>query len=334
MLGLLDGKKRPPAIDFLKNSAHLTDSMSNVPAVSVVIASYNRAKFLSETVASILGQNFQDFELIVVDDGSTDNTRQTLASYSSRVRYFYQENQGPAAARNFGVRQSRAPWIAFQDSDDLCTADHLEVLYGSLRHHPECGLLFGNGAYLDGPEHNRSTIVPSRKSRRLEARGVCLDDLFTKSIVRLQASVISKTAYESVGGMDESLRICHDLDLFFRLLLRFPVKYTDRVVFLYRKHQGNITLNEELRLTENIKVIEKLRREFPDAVAILGARKFARRIAYRYYRLARGRWRRNELVAARQAIDAAVAYSPFSLKYRFYQHRWNVWHRQHGFPGV
>jgi glycosyltransferase involved in cell wall biosynthesis len=297
------------------------------PLVSVVIATYNRAHFLRQTIESVFQQRFEHYELIVVDDGSTDDTRVVSESLGPRVRYYYQPNQGPAAARNFGVQQACAPWIAFQDSDDICTPDHLETLYGYLRDHPECALVFGNGAYLDGPEHNRSTIIPGRKSQRLQARGVGLDDLFAKSIVRLQAAIISKGAYAAVGGMDESLRICHDLDLFFRLFLRFPVKYIDRVVFLYRKHQGNITRNEDLRLTENIKVIEKLRRDFPDAVEMLGARKVAQRIAYRYYRLAKGRWRRNEFVAARQAIDAAVGHSPYSLKYRIYQHRWSASHR-------
>ncbi len=301
--------------------------MTQPPGVSVIIATYNRAHFLRQTIESVFQQRFENYELIVVDDGSTDDTRAVIESFGPRVRYYYQPNQGPAAARNVGVRQACASWIAFQDSDDLCVPDHLEILYGYVHDHPECALVFGNGAYLDGPAHHRATIIPARKSQQLQARGARLDDLFAKSIVRLQASLISKSAYTSVGGMDESLRICHDLDLFFRLFIRFPVKYIDRVVFLYRKHEGNITLNEELRLTENIKVIEKLRRDFPDAAEMVGSRKVARRIAYRYYRLAKSRWRSNQFIAAGQAIDAAVAHSPYSLKYRIYQHRWSASHR-------
>jgi glycosyltransferase involved in cell wall biosynthesis len=292
------------------------------PAISVIIATYNRARFVRQTIESVLQQRFQDFELIVVDDGSTDDTRTVVESFGPRVRYYYQANRGPAAARNFGAQLAGAPWIAFQDSDDLCTANHLEALYGCVRGHPECTLAFGNGAYLDGPEHNRSTIIPAKKSRRLESRGVCLADLMAKSIARLQAAIISKPAYISVGGMDESLRICHDLDLFFRLVARFPVKYVDQVVFLYRRHEGNITRNEELRLTENIRVIEKLIAAAPEAVKTLGSRTIARRIAYRYYRLAKGRWKRHEIGPALQAIEAAVAQSPYSLKYRLYRCRW------------
>ena len=300
--------------------------MSNQPAVSVIIPTFNRANFVRQAIESVLQQRFQDYELIVVDDGWTDETRAVVESLGPRVRYLHQSNQGAAAARNFGVRHACAPWIAFQDSDDLCAPDHLESLYGYVRDHQGYGMVFGNGAYLDGPKHNRDTIIPAKKSRRLQTAGVTLQDLFAKSIVRLQASIILKSAYDVVGGMDESLRICHDLDLFFRLSMRVPIKYVDRVVFFYRKHDGNISRNEELRVMENIKVIEKFLSDFPEARDLIGKFNVARRLAYRYYRLAKGRRKRNQLPGALEAIDAAVARAPYSLKYRVYRYRWGALH--------
>jgi len=166
--------------------------MREKPSVSVVIATYNRANFLPETIDSVLNQRFQDFELIVVDDGSTDNSREVLRRYEPRVRYIYQENHGPSAARNLGVRHAKGAWIAIQDSDDLCAPEHLAALHGYVQSHPECGMVFGNGGYLGGKEHNRETIVPRDKSRRLARDGVRLVDHFERSIVRLQASLISK----------------------------------------------------------------------------------------------------------------------------------------------
>jgi len=298
--------------------------MSEVPKVAVVIATYNRANFLPETIESVLQQNFQDYELIVVDDGSTDATRTLLQSYPSQVSYLYQENRGPSAARNLGVRHARAPWIAFQDSDDLSNRDHLATLYAYANQHPDCGMVFANGAYLGGPFRNRETIIPEAKSRRLANDGVRLVDLFEKSVVRLQASLISKEAYLAVGGHDESLRICMDLDLSFRLFMRYPVAYLDRVVFLYRRHHGNAGRNEELRLTENIRVIRKLVEQFPMAEQELGLSRIADRTAYRYYRLAKGRWKRGERDQAREAIRCAASLRPFSLKYRFYQLQWSA----------
>jgi glycosyltransferase involved in cell wall biosynthesis len=298
--------------------------MSEVPQVSVVIATYNRANFLPETIDSVLQQTFQEYELIVVDDGSTDGTRTLLQSYPSRVSYLYQQNRGPSAARNLGVRHARAPWIAFQDSDDLSKPDHLETLYAYANDHPDCGMVFANGAYLGGPFRKRETIIPEAKSRRLANNGVRLVDLFEKSVVRLQASLISKEAYQTVGGHDESLRICMDLDLSFRLFMRYPVAYLDRVVFLYRRHEGNSGQNEELRLTENIRVIDKLVAEFPAAEHDLGRRRIRQRMSYRYYRLAKGRWKRGQRELARKAIREATSLCPFALKYQFYRLQWGA----------
>jgi hypothetical protein len=114
-----------------------------------------------------------------------------------------------------------------------------------------------------------------------------------------------------------------DLDLAFRLFNRFPLAYLDEVVFHYRKHSGNISGNQELRLRENIRVIEKLLSENPRAESILGKRRVAARLAYRYYRLAKGRWKHGERDQAREALKEAVALRPFDLKYRLYQLRWS-----------
>lgn len=296
--------------------------MSESPAVSVVIATYNRAQLLPETIDSVLAQEFKDFEIIVVDDGSTDDTRAVLERYGSRVRYLHQTNQGPSAARNFGVSHALGRWISIQDSDDVSAPSHLEILHHYASSHPDCGMVFANGGYLGGPEHRREAIIPAVKSRRLADRGVQLADLFDKSIVRLQAALIAKRCYDAVGGHDENLRISMDLDLAFKIFNRYPVAYLDEVVFYYRKHGGNISADQERRLTENIRVIEKLLTDNPRAQAVLGKRRVAARLAYRYYRLAKGRWRQAQRAAAREALGQAITHSPCNLKYRFYRMRW------------
>jgi len=99
-------------------------------------------------------------------------------------------------------------------------------------------MVFGKGAYLNGAKRKRETIIPLAKSHRLAKEGVRLVDLFEKSIVRLQASLISRAAYHAVEGHDESLRICMDLDLAFRLFMTYPLAHLDRVAFSYRFHEG------------------------------------------------------------------------------------------------
>jgi len=297
--------------------------MLEEPSVSVIIATYNRADFLRETIDSVINQRFKDFELIVVDDGSTDETGALLRGYGSRLRYFRQDNAGPSAARNAGVRHARAPWISIQDSDDVCAPNHLEILLQYAQAHPDIGMVFANGGYITGKDHNRETIIPRQKSRRLAHSGVQLADLFDKSIVRLQAALIAKSCYDALGGHDENLRIAMDLDLAFRILARYPVAYLDEVVFYYRKHQGNIGRNQELRLLENIRVIEKLMVDYPRAEAVLGRQRIFQRIAYRYYHLAKGRRKNGDRVGAQEALTKALSYRPLSPRYRAYQLWWS-----------
>jgi hypothetical protein len=110
-----------------------------------------------------------------------------------------------------------------------------------------------------------------------------------------------------------------DLDLGFRFFMCSPVAYLDEVVFSYRRHEGNIGRNQELRLLENLRVIEKLVQDFPSAKEILGRERIDRRKAYRYYRLAKSRWKAGEKDGARNALRQAVFLRPFFLKYRLYQ---------------
>jgi len=156
----------------------------------------------------------------------------------------------------------------------------------------------------------------------LANEGVRLVDLF--DIVRLQASLISKAAYDALEGHDESLRICMDLDWAFRLFMTYPLAYLDRVVFLYRFHEGNIGRNEEPRLTENIRVMRKLLDQFPAAQRELGS------VGSQSVCLTGTTdWPKNigiEAVETRPAgaIRESTSLRPLSLKYRFYQFHWGA----------
>jgi glycosyltransferase involved in cell wall biosynthesis len=287
------------------------------PIISVVIATYNRASLLRETLDSVVTQSFRDFEVIVVDDGSTDGTEAVVRSYGPALRYIRQENRGPSAARNVGIQNARANWISIQDSDDICTPDHLESLYAVVKKRNDLGMVFANGGYVGGPKEK--TIIPQEKSRRLAQNGVRLLDLFDVSIVRLQAALLSRQVLLAIGGLDETLRIAMDLDLAFRVFMRFPVVYLDKAVFFYRRHQGSIGGDEELRQLENLNVIDKLVQEFPETIKMLGRQQINRRKAHRFYRLAKWRWKIGERDRALEAMRDAITLRPYFPKYRIYQ---------------
>src|SRR5215831_9468158 len=132
-----------------------------VPIVSVVIPTYNNARFLPEALDSLLGQTYRDFELIVVDDGSTDDTLEVLKPYRHLIRYVRKENGGPASARNLGIRHASGELIAFQDADDIWLPDKLQLQVDYLREHPEVGLVF-SGSIFFGTETRNSDCLKQR----------------------------------------------------------------------------------------------------------------------------------------------------------------------------
>src|SRR5262249_44235729 len=146
-------------------------------------------------------------------DGSTADTEKVLKPYGDRLRHFREANRGPSAARNLGVCHATAGWISIQDSDDICAPHHLKPLYGFVEKNPDCRMVFANRSDLDDAGAKGNTIIPRQKAKRLVEKGVELTDLFSTSIVRLQADLLSKKAFFAVGGLDENLLIAMDMDL-------------------------------------------------------------------------------------------------------------------------
>ena len=292
------------------------------PFVSVVIPTYNRREYLRDTLESVLAQKFVRFEVVVVDDGSTDGTEELLRRYRNRIHYIHQENLGAAGARNTGIRMAKGDYLAFMDSGDLAMPDHLQTLYGFLEGHPSCAMVMGNGAYLEGEFHHRRSIISAGRARRLE-RDVSLREIFDGRVVRLQGMMVHKACLEKVGLLDESLRISHELDLAFRLIQRHRIGFINREVFLYRKQGGHISGDDEVRSRENLRALDKLTCDYPGAEDLIGRRVLRYHRAYRHYKLGRSLFKKGDVGGARAAIGEALALRPFSLKYRICRFRWS-----------
>lgn len=292
---------------------------ARTPRVSVIIPTYNRGSYLRESLESVLTQTFRDFEVIVVDDGSTDGTGTVIQPYLDRVRYIRQENKGAAVARNVGIRNARGAYVAFMDSDDLSQPNHLEVLYHFLDANPDCAMVIGNGAYLEGTFHNRRTVISPKRAKQLEKMGVTVRDLFDGRIVRLQGTMARRSVLEEIGLLDEWFRLSYDLDLSLRIIKSRRIGFVNKGVYLYRKHGGNISADDELRSRENLRALQKLISDYPESLALIGRQAFYSLYAHRYYRLAKALVKKGDLGGAREAIRQAVFLRPFSLKYRLYK---------------
>ena len=204
--------------------------------VSVVIPTYNYAHFLIGAVESALAQTYPDREVIVVDDGSTDDTRDRLAPFEGRIRYIYQENQGLSAARNTGIRAARGALVAFLDSDDLWHPEKLAVQARYLDEHPEVALLASDHLDMHTSEVGGVDWPRLDGSRAIEAHAVSFEDLVVGSRFGACGVVARKWCFDEVGFFDETLRSAEDVDMWIRIASRFPVAKLEFPLWVYRHH--------------------------------------------------------------------------------------------------
>jgi GT2 family glycosyltransferase len=210
------------------------------PSISVVIPAYNQALYISEAVQSVLRQTYSDFELIVVDDGSTDETPDILGRIQDpRMRIIRQSNAGLSAARNTGLQESIAPFVTFLDSDDYFFSNKLEIQMKYLTEHPDIGMVVGRVRYID-PSGN-TILEPDQSSTSLT-----LPDLLFENPICVSAILLRRSSLDMVGEFDESLHACEDFDLWLRLLdAGCQMAWVDQPVVCYRIHPDQMTRQSE-----------------------------------------------------------------------------------------
>lgn len=218
--------------------------METKPKITVIIPTYNRKECLAEAIDSVLNQTCRDFEVVVVDDGSTDNTREFLAEkYGEQIRYFFKENGGCATARNFGLKVARGDYIAFLDSDDRYLLDKLEIQSGILDRHPETGFVYSDAYSFCGDRQVRVHAV------RPDREGSIVYPLFATTFLSNGSFLLRRRCLDAVGYYDEQLRYNEDTDFFLRIALHCQVRYSEKPTFAYRVHGGRKSSNI-LRLLE------------------------------------------------------------------------------------
>lgn len=213
------------------------------PVVSVIIPTYNRSNLLREAIESVLRQTYRDVEIIVVDDGSTDDTPVVVRSLSGPIRYLFQENRGRSAARNHGLEESRGRYILFLDSDDLLLPHALELLVTQLETKSAIGAVYSNCIYCDlegrdlQPVEIEKPVAPSRGPLTI------LEQLaLTNVIGAIHGTMVRREWLARLDSpcFDESLEVLEDADVWYRLAaLGCPFHYLNALTGKYRMHAGN-----------------------------------------------------------------------------------------------
>ena len=222
------------------------------PAVSIVIPNYNHAQFVSEAVNSVLCQTFADYEVIVVDDGSRDNSREVLDTFGDRIRAIYQQNQGLSAARNTGIQAALGRYIGVLDADDLYEPDFLEVLVSALESQPDAGAIYCGYRFVD----DVNNPLP-----QVEAREVPPEKLYQALVdgnfLVPESMFVRKECYDKVGLFDTSLRALEDLDMWLRISSQFKVIYTTKVLTRHRILAGSMSTDPTRQHQNRMSVIKK-----------------------------------------------------------------------------
>jgi glycosyltransferase involved in cell wall biosynthesis len=222
------------------------------PLVSVIIPTYNRGWIIKEAIDSVLAQDFIDFELIVVDDGSTDNTSEILHSYWEDINVIRQSNQGVSAARNRGLSEASGRFIAFLDSDDLWLSKKLSSQVDFFNSNPDALICQTEEIWI------RNGVRVNPKKRHKKPWGMIFEPSLALCLVSPSAVMIRRSLFDEIGVFDETLPACEDYDLWLRISCRYPVFLIDMPLIIKRGgHSDQLSASSGLDKSR-IKAIKKI----------------------------------------------------------------------------
>jgi glycosyltransferase involved in cell wall biosynthesis len=241
--------------------------MTGTPRISVVITCYNYGQYLDGCLRSVLDQTCRDWEAVVVDDGSTDDTPQVMARFADvpNLRYVRRENGGQAVAKNTGIRESRGEFVAFLDADDLWEPTKLAKQI-ELFADPRVGVVYSRAKWID---EDGAALDNEFGGKYLQPRaGRVTDWLFQDNFVWFSSSMVRRSCLEACGSFDESLAMGIDWDLWLRISTRYEFAYVNEPLLGYRVgHSGQMSRNTETRQRCSDRIMARFLENYPGAVS-------------------------------------------------------------------
>ncbi len=218
--------------------------------ISVVIPTYNRANFLERTIDSIVNQTIKIDEIIVVDDGSTDNTKLICDNFN--IKYIYQNNQGVSTARNTGIKKISNEWIAFCDSDDIWHKDKIEKQIIFHKQNPDILI-----SHTDEVWKFNDKII-KKKAYQMKHKGYCFEDNLSSCKIGASTLLLHKSILDTVGLFDENLTACEDYDLWLRILIKYKLGLiAEELITKTAGHKGQLSFETPMMDTFRIKALQK-----------------------------------------------------------------------------
>lgn len=215
-----------------------------MPFFTVIIPVYNKEKFIENTIKSVLQQSFSDFELILVNDGSTDNSILKIENFSdSRITFYTKENGGASSARNFGLEKAKAKFITFLDADDYWYPDFLQEMASSIEEFPN-HKIFSAAIEVESDK----VVFPSQYSIKKSSEREIVDYFVASmktTIICTSCAVFEKSVFEKVGHFDTEIKSGQDTDMWIRMGLEFPVVFSWKILARYVYDPNSLSRNKE-----------------------------------------------------------------------------------------
>ncbi|HMR98091.1 MAG TPA: glycosyltransferase [Anaerolineales bacterium] len=222
------------------------------PLVSIIIPNYNHAQYIEDAIHSVLRQTYRNVEIIVVDDGSRDNSREVIGAFGDTVRAIFQQNQGLSAARNTGITASRGEFIGVLDADDMYEPDFVETLVTALQSQSDADGIYCGYRFVD---HVNQPLP------QIEAREIAPEKLYWALVdgnfLVPESMFVRKRCYDAVGLFDTSLRALEDLDMWLRITSRFKVIHTTKILTRHRILPGSMSTDPTRQFENRLQVVKK-----------------------------------------------------------------------------
>ena len=281
------------------------------PLVSVILPTYNCARFLPEAIESILLQTYNSYEIIVIDDGSTDNTKEILHPFMQRIRYIgLEENKGLPTTRNIGIQSARGEYIAFIDADDLWLPEKLETVVTYFDDHPEVSMVYSRHLNID--EHGHISGESAKKS--LPSGNVFIRLFSEQNFILTSTAVVQKKVFETTGMFDESFYNCQDWDMWLRISFYFKVAGINKLLVKYRHNPHSLSKNRDNVLRYQKLVIDKTYQAFKDSKNGISEKLYKKRLALHYAKVGRYHLKNGNKVQARESFRSAIKYDPWNIR--------------------
>lgn len=274
-----------------------------MPKVSVVIPTYNRQAYIRRALDSVLAQTFTDYEVVVVDDGSTDDTKGVLKDYEGRIKCVHQANGGIASARNRGIAESSAPYIAFLDSDDWWGPQKLEHQVRVLDEHPNVGIVYGRMPIVNERGQTIGQKPAGVSGRNFQELIEVWGDLPTSTVMTRRA------CFEQAGNFDSGVIPMEDIDMWLRISRHYDLyEIEGEPLAFYFRHDSQVTTSP-IRVYEGlVNIYTKILNSYTD----IPVERMVKRIAENQYTLSRVYYREKMYGKSLQHVKAALARYPLA----------------------